>query len=429
MAKPGGARVILGFLLFGAVQGLAQNQVLDLDGQDSYVELPNNSFSDLEEATVEGWVKFQEFRRESRFCDFGTMGTGIYVTEVETTRTLRFVVQDKADVQTPDQKAEIENALRLGSWCHLAAVTGRSGMKLYVNGVLAGTAPHTGSFQSIGRNTNAIHNYLGRNNYRGFFRTEDFRGQMDEIRVWSTARTAEEIRANLFHRLTGNEPGLAGLWNFDEGTARDRSPHQRHGILAGNAKCVAADFPSSAQAPAPAVLFGRITDANGTPLRGVAVRLEENDSPIAEAMTDDRGDYRMAVYASAATYDLSATSGRKGDWRLGLQLKAAEWCRTDFALKEAARLSGRVRTMDTNVFQAAVVVQAIRYEPSWTKPAEGSQELNAYAAETQRTDANGRFQFVNLKPGQYRLRAHGNGQLTDYDQGTPLKVELGQSQP
>ena len=36
---------------------LAQNRVLELDGQQSYVHLPGHIFDDLEEATVEAWVK------------------------------------------------------------------------------------------------------------------------------------------------------------------------------------------------------------------------------------------------------------------------------------------------------------------------------------------------------------------------------------
>jgi hypothetical protein len=69
---------------------------------------------------------------------------------------------------------------------------------------------------------------------------------MDEIRVWSTARTAEEIRAHLFQRLTGSEPGLAGLWNFDDGTARDRSASQHHGTLAATPDV----FPPTSPRPA-----------------------------------------------------------------------------------------------------------------------------------------------------------------------------------
>lgn len=47
------------------------NYVLELDGKNSYVELPPNIFNHLTNATVEGWVKWNAFGVRSRFFDFG----------------------------------------------------------------------------------------------------------------------------------------------------------------------------------------------------------------------------------------------------------------------------------------------------------------------------------------------------------------------
>lgn len=46
------------------------SRVLDLDGKDSYVELPANLFTN-EVVTVEGWVKWRAFGSYSRFFEFG----------------------------------------------------------------------------------------------------------------------------------------------------------------------------------------------------------------------------------------------------------------------------------------------------------------------------------------------------------------------
>jgi len=40
---------------------------------------------------------------------------------------------------------------------------------------------------------------------------------MDEVRIWNRARSADEITADMDHRLTGAEPGLVGYWHVDEG--------------------------------------------------------------------------------------------------------------------------------------------------------------------------------------------------------------------
>ncbi|MHC4605017.1 MAG: hypothetical protein ACYS6W_17005, partial [Planctomycetota bacterium] len=42
-------------------------------------------------------------------------------------------------------------------------------------------------------------------------------GIIDEVRIYDRALSAEEIRANMHTRLSGDEPGLVGYWDFDEG--------------------------------------------------------------------------------------------------------------------------------------------------------------------------------------------------------------------
>ena len=45
-----------------------------------------------------------------------------------------------------------------------------------------------------------------------------FDGNIDEVRIWNTARTQNEIRANMHRQLTGNEANLAGYYKMDMGT-------------------------------------------------------------------------------------------------------------------------------------------------------------------------------------------------------------------
>src|SRR5690349_583599 len=139
-------------------------------------------------------------------------------------------------------------------------------MKLYLNGLLAGTNNHTGSFAWIG---GGKHNYLGRSNWHETTPNlnADFKGQMDEVRVWRTARSQTEIRENMLKTLRGNEPGLVGYWNFNDGTAKDSSPGRHHGTLKGNAKIVAGRQSIAQAFIMPTLLTGQVIDADGRPLR------------------------------------------------------------------------------------------------------------------------------------------------------------------
>jgi PKD repeat protein len=45
--------------------------------------------------------------------------------------------------------------------------------------------------------------------------TEKFQGELEEVRIWKTVRTAEQIQDNLFRRLTGEKEDLIAHYTFD----------------------------------------------------------------------------------------------------------------------------------------------------------------------------------------------------------------------
>jgi Concanavalin A-like lectin/glucanases superfamily len=49
----------------------------------------------------------------------------------------------------------------------------------------------------------------------GAFNLAAFDGELYDVRVWNTARTASEISSFRYATLRGNEPGLVALWNPD----------------------------------------------------------------------------------------------------------------------------------------------------------------------------------------------------------------------
>src|SRR5262245_30298213 len=76
-------------------QTASTNCVLELDGTGGYVELPPNIFNDLEEATVEAWVRWDEFGGTfKRVFNYGDARRDFSITSYETEPTLVFVLSD-----------------------------------------------------------------------------------------------------------------------------------------------------------------------------------------------------------------------------------------------------------------------------------------------------------------------------------------------
>jgi len=100
----------------------------------------------------------------------------------------------------------------IGSWTHLAGTYDGATSRFYVNGALvgelSGVALAPGDWMTAG----AVTFFNGHQAY--------FRGEMDELRLWSMARSGADISATMRVSLTGTEAGLIGYWNMNEGAGQ-----------------------------------------------------------------------------------------------------------------------------------------------------------------------------------------------------------------
>ncbi|MEM7352154.1 MAG: LamG domain-containing protein, partial [Acidobacteriota bacterium] len=110
-------------------------------------------------------------------------------------------------------------------WVHLAWVKNGARFEIYRNGALFFTT------------RNAPQRFYKKKGTYWIGKVEtSWRGQIAEMRLWKTARSPEQIRADVNHRLQGDEPDLAGYWPLDEGSgdvAHDKSANANHATLHG----------------------------------------------------------------------------------------------------------------------------------------------------------------------------------------------------
>jgi len=342
---------------------VSTNQVLQLGGGGSYVELPSNIFNDLEEATVEGWVRWDRIGNWMRFFDFGKQAQAMLIGNRETSSDLAFELWN-AEGKTQGL-VTAPALIQSNRWCHLAVVTGKGGVRVYFNGLFVATHSEPGSFTAV---KNGDHNYLGKNNFKGFVsEVEDLDGAMDEVRVWVTQRSETEIRDNMFKRLTGREDGLAGLWNFDDPArpGRDSTPNHFEGQLKGNTDVAPAVMSAGDQLGNPTVLVGKVTDAKGE-LLSASASVEQEGQLAKQANADAKGEVRFLLSNTNTPYTLSAQASTSEGRRLNLFLTNLVFqpgeTRLDLKLREFASLSGKVVAFDQTPLEA-VVVQAITEPP------------------------------------------------------------------
>ena len=350
------------------------SKVLELDGTNSFVELPANAFTNLDEVTVEGWVKWQSFGSMSRFFDFTFAGYSLDLHNRFTGPMLHVEKVMKDQVEA----ISVPEALSLNRWTHVAAVVGQHSLQLFVDGALISTNTSRVNFRTEGMERR---NYLGRSNFKVVYPADaDLRGQLGEVRVWKGARSAAQIRENMFRKLTGKEEGLAGLWNFADGTAKDASPAAHNGTLRGQAKVVEAALPSAAALAPWSRLWVQVTDAAGAPVQNAMVRAEVNGTAAGQVTVYPGGFTPLTVWTDASAVDLvaSGTNDLSG-WQLGVPITPYAERTNAWKLGPALHLAGRALALDGKTPHAALVVELVQPERAESRKQKAEMDQSALA--------------------------------------------------
>ncbi|HZJ66073.1 MAG TPA: beta-L-arabinofuranosidase domain-containing protein [Kofleriaceae bacterium] len=181
----GGPATLVGGASFGA--GRVAN-ALRLDGTSGYARLPSGLLSNVGDFTVSAWVNLAAATQWSRIFDFGS-GTGSYMflTPRSSAGTMRFAITTGG--AGGEQVINGSSALATGAWKHVAVTaTGTTGI-LYVDGAEVGRATISLRPSSLGSTTAT---FVGKSQY-----TADpfLNGQVDQLRIYSRAMSATEVRS------------------------------------------------------------------------------------------------------------------------------------------------------------------------------------------------------------------------------------------
>ena len=206
-----------------------------------------------------------------------------------------------------------------------------------------------------------------------------------------------------------------GLWNFDDPTLplRDRSPNGHHGQLVGQATIT--------NAALPVIVSGRITDAAGNPLTNATVEIHQAGHPTGASPANAAASM-PSRWRPPRRCDLFVTTGELSAYRLGFQpgesQQRLDWVLTD--AEKAPAVPGLVGTRSTaspsvsasRMLHAGDVADAVERVPTGVS-----------VVATVLTDEQGNFEFPNLKPGAYQVRAQIPGGRAWYEAGRILYAD------
>ncbi|RYF83952.1 MAG: T9SS type A sorting domain-containing protein [Chitinophagaceae bacterium] len=185
-----------------------QNRALHFDGVNDHVRIPEKAgvLSGLA-MTVEAWV-------------MPTAGISNYTTLLSNGNIWMFL---GPNTTTPYLEVDLNRngsgtslyyvlpASWTNQWHHVAFTYDGTTAQLFADGVLVNSVFYTETILPAGQMT-----YLGvADNFVNFPLT----GAMDELRIWTVARTQAELQASINRELAASTPGLAACYRFNQGTA------------------------------------------------------------------------------------------------------------------------------------------------------------------------------------------------------------------
>jgi subtilase family serine protease len=191
----------------------AARGALLFDGQDDIASTAERTWGFSTTATISAWIKTGK-----------SGGAILSLAHDAISDELLLIISDgKVGIYNHKSSGNYvgrvsESLVNNNEWVHVAGVIRGSGsaedLQIFING-----EQEVGQVVSAGTSSD-ITDDLPRSVSLGWRKNhevagEAFSGQMDEVRLWAQARTAEQIQNDMQRRLDGDEAGLVGYWNFD----------------------------------------------------------------------------------------------------------------------------------------------------------------------------------------------------------------------
>ncbi|NCC51186.1 MAG: hypothetical protein EOM20_08220, partial [Spartobacteria bacterium] len=185
-------------LCSSAILSADAGNCLSFDGGGDYAQ-GTGSLTNASAVTLEAWVKHRSLG--SVIQRYLTLGDEVAVIRYDPSGDgLHFYINTDGTFKS----LQVSGVLTTGRWRHVAGTWDGAAMRLYCDGREIASQEPGGTLNAPSGAVMLSHS------------AETLDGHLDEVRVWSTARTGAELRENMHRELTGSESGLAYYWKLNE---------------------------------------------------------------------------------------------------------------------------------------------------------------------------------------------------------------------
>ena len=334
---------------------------MEFNGNDDYVIInPFNDFTD-DAITVSFWIMTEDQGDTYPFSFFRIDYPNPFLIANPSNISISIATDGFNNEETGPTGISVND----GNWHHIAvtwqSLDGEINLlkdgKLVFSGLI-----QQGNFISGFGSLVFGQNYVG---YGGYVdTTHAFSGRLDEIRIWDQVRDPDDIQADMYRRLKGDEQRLVSYWTFDD--LSDRTPQG-----------IAGDYAKDSGN------HGRI---NG------AVYSDETGPVQGKILTDIYGSFKIEnIYYNEET-EFEVTPSKTGHnfdppiQRIVMNTNAPQQMSVDFIDTTALTVTGIIKFSGTNCSVPNVEILL------------DDKETGVY------TDAAGAFQLTIDKPNIYNIK-------------------------
>lgn len=336
------------FSTTGSIQGQT-NGVLSLNGYGSAFQVPTETLEGVRDFTIEFWL----YRKKE---NFNSVELSIYCQEsfyeLSSVANFQEISLDIHQKQKLYQSSH--GSVPLRNWTHVAAVGAGNSLTLFLDGVSQGKIEHDGGLKPFEKVQSILFGDASDPERIGLV------GYLDDIRVWSIARSAEYIRSDMLGGIQQTAEGLEGWWTFDEMNGLDGSGFGRHGQLINEAETIRFWSPVAEKNPSEFNLQGTVVSTDGKPVQLAEVRLYFDDGLFQSAYSDLQGRFEFnnaelssARFVCAYLGELSARAS------LTRQTSGAGWSPLRLELESFVEVTGQLVYLSGDVPIAGVSIEAV----------------------------------------------------------------------